>query len=247
VIDPVESLSQCSDRWHVGGLLPLDHHDLDAEVSCSNDLAIGGRPTAVLGDDDVDAIFLQEPVFVGGVERTASEDVAHMRKIEWRSDGIDAAYEIVVLRRLLEMKGFLPANCEKDVSGFGPECRHGVCHRKNERPAITRLPLPCRTPEGKRRNAGQLGGVNGIGGDARGKRVGGINQKVELIVTQKIGQTLCAAKAATARCNRLRHRFGGPAGQRQQHVAINTAFQPVRQLPGLGRSPEYQNAVSAHA
>ena len=79
-------------------------------------------------------------------------------------------------------------------------------------------------------------------GDAGGEGVGGVDQEVDLLVAQKGGKALDAAEAADAGVERLRRRFVGAAGQRQQCPDILAFLQPLGEARSLGGPAQDENA-----
>ena len=101
-------------RRHVRQGRPADHDHLDAKRPRRGDLAIGRLAAAVLGDDDIDAMVLEQRAFVRLAERPARQQIGRIGHRQRRLDRIDAADEIVMLRRGLEGGDLLPAERQED-------------------------------------------------------------------------------------------------------------------------------------
>ena len=100
MIEPGDRLFDRLDRGSIGRGRPAQHDNVDAERARRGDLAVGRGAAAVLGDDHIDAMLGQQRTIVGFAERAAAGDVADMRQRQRRIDRIDAADQIIVLRRI---------------------------------------------------------------------------------------------------------------------------------------------------
>ncbi len=246
MIDKAERVFDSLNRADIGRLLALDHDHCDTERAGGGDLAIGGGAAAVLGDDDVDLVLDQQLTFGGLLERTGRENVMRFGNVEPGCDGIDAADQVAVLRRTFEMKRLLSADGEEDTFRHGAKSADRVRDGANTRPAIARFLLPHGAAQSKKQNTGTACGDGGVVGDASGKGMGGIDQKIEISSLQKFGKSVAATEAAAAGRNGLHHRLGRASGQRKQAVAIGALSQRGGQLPRFGRAAKDQDAVFAH-
>lgn len=223
-----------------------DHHHLDAQHAGRLDLRIGGVTAAVLGDDNVDMMLLQQRTFAFPSERATIEDVVDIRQCQRRFDGIDTADEIGVLRRHFRMMRALPAGREEDAARGGAKRRNGSRNAFHLSPAITLMALPFGTAQSNGSNAGGISRKNGICRNPLGEGVGSVDQQVISTGLQEIGKRGSAAETTDANRNRLRGRFFGAAGKRQQNIAIITHRERLGQEARLAGAAEDQDAGSSH-
>lgn len=246
MIDKAERVFDSFDRADIVRLLALDHDHRDTERAGGRDLAIGGGAAAVLGDDDVDPVLDQQLTFGGLFEGAGRENVMRLGNVEPRCNGIDAADQIAVLWCAFEVESLLSADGEEDTFWHGAKSADRVRDGANTRPAIARFLLPHGAAQSKKQNTGTACGDGGVVGDASGKGMGGIDQKIEVSSLQKLGKSFAATEAAAAGRNGLHHRLGRAPGQRKQAVAIGALRERGRQLRRFGRAAKDQDAVFAH-
>lgn len=234
------------DRLDHRGRRARYHHHLDTEQAGCLDLRIGGRTAAILGDDDVNVVLPQQIAFTVQRERTTLEDVLDIIKHKRRFDGIDAANEVVMLRCGLRMMGTLPARRQEDMAGGGAERFDGSRNAPHVPPAIAGHAMPFGTAQSDRGDAGGLGRESGIGRNALGEGMRGVDQQTISAGLEEIGKCGSAAETTDANWNRLRGRFLGATGKRQQNIAIITRRQRLGQQPRLAGAAEDQDAGSSH-
>lgn len=234
------------DRLDRGRLSTRDHHHLDAEQAGCLDLRIGGDAAAVLGNDDIDMVLPQQSQFAFQRERTTIEDIIDIRKRKRRLDGVDTANEIVMLCCRFGIMRTLPARCQENMAGGGAKRLNGRRNAPHVPPMITRQALPFGTTQSDRAYAGGLGSMGGIGGDALGEGMRGVDQQIISAPVQEIGERRAAAETTDSNRNRLRSRFFGATGQRQNNVAIVARRERFGQQARLAGAAEDQNARSSH-
>ena len=246
MIDKAERVFDSLNRADIVRLLTFDHDHPDTERTGRSDLAVGCRPAAVLGDDDLDPVCDQKCALSGLLEGPGCENIAGIGCAELRRNGIDAADQIAVLRCAFEMEDLLSADGEENAFWGGIESLNRLSDGVNTGPAIAGFRFPHGAAQGKKRNWGAARRDDCIVRDARRKGMGGIDQKVETLGRQKIGKPVAATEAAAAGGNRLCHRLCRASGQRKQAVAIGALRQGSGQLPRFGRAAKDQDAVFAH-
>lgn len=246
MIDEAERVFDGVRRADLGRLLTLDHDHLDAPLPCGCDLAIGRRATAVLGDDHVDVVPLQQFALGLFLEGAGGEDVTGLGNIERRGDGIDAADDVAMLRRIVEMEGFLPSYRKEDAAGRCADRRNSLGNRGDTGPAVAGLLLPDGTAEREKGDAGRSRRNQRIVRNPRGKGMRRIDQEIKFFVRQESGESVTAAEATAANRDRLGHGLGRAPRQRQMQIPIVTLRQGSRQLPRFRRAAEDQDTVSAH-
>lgn len=221
---------------------PADHDHLDTERPRRRDLAIAGRPAAVLRDDGIDAVFPQQCELGLLRERPARQNVAHIGSRQRRFDRIDAADEIEMLRGSREGACLLPADAQEHAARRVSERSHRIRHIFRKRPAITFPLLPARTTQRQYRDTRLLRGLGRIGGNARGIRVRGVDQQIDPLFRQMSRQPLRAAEAADAYRHRLANGIFGTAGQRKRDIEFGQGRELFRCLPRFRRSAQNEDA-----
>ncbi len=203
-----------------GAACAAQQNDVDGERARRGDFAIGGVAAAVLGDDDVDRVLFHECAVVGFAERTACGDISYMGHWQRRIDRIDAADQIKVLWRVDERRELVAAERDKDAARLfanGAHCCGGVACLD---PAIAGNGGPRRPPQRHERHAGAACGGRGVVRNDVRIRMGGVDQGVDSLRNEIVGEARCAAKTADADWHGVRNRRRGAAGERQRHVEI---------------------------
>ena len=230
-------------RGHVRERRPLQHDHRNAEPVRRGKLCVSGRAAAVLADDPVDAMGAQKLQLAGFPKWPARNHVVRHRQRKWRLDPVDAADQVMVLRRRLERGHFLPSERQENPARLLAEDCHGLGRIVDHDPAISRPPLPGRAPERHDRNARRAGGRSGIGRDAGRKWMRGIDQNADIMPGQ-IGRQPCrAAEAAGADRDGLLRRPFSTSGKRQRDVEVAARRETPRELPGLAGAAEDEDAV----
>lgn len=246
MIDKAERVFDSLHRADIVRLLALDHDYRDTQRTGGCDLTIGGRAAAVLGDDDVDPVAGEKGALGGFLKGAGRQNVARIGYAELRQDGIDAADQILVLRRMFEMEDLLPANGEKDTFWRRAKRRNRLRNGTDAGPEIAGLLFPGEAAKRKKCNAGAACRNRRIVRDARRKGMGGVDQKVEIFRLQKTGKPVAATEAAAAARHRLSDGFRRSPGERQENVAVRAESQRGCQLPCFGRAAKDQDTVFAH-
>ncbi len=216
-----------------------------AEAACGGDLAVGGRATAVLGDNDVDGVREQQGAIIVLAERAASPEVSRVGHGERRVDGFDAANEISVLRSPGKRRNFLPAKREKHVLRLGPEVRYRILGALNLDPSVAGYRAPWRAPQGKHRRVGQRGGGDRVCGDLLRIRMRRIDQYTDLVLPQMARQPVDPSESAAAHRHGLGQGSRRAARERQGRGDVMASRETFSELPGLRRPSENQD-MSTH-
>src|SRR5262245_61633522 len=124
MIEPCKRVFDGLDRVYLRQEWPRRHDHRKAQPARGCDLAVRGRTAAVLCDYRLDAVCPEQRAVVDFREGTTPGHVDRMRDREWRVDWIDAAHEIVVLRRFHEGGQVLPAEREKNSTRRGAPGSH---------------------------------------------------------------------------------------------------------------------------
>lgn len=238
----LDSVDRLDDR----GRRARHHHHLDPEQAGCLDLRIGGGTAAILGDDDVDVVLPQQSAFTVQRERTPIKDIVDIIKRKRRFDGINAANEVVMLRRGFGMMRTLPARRQEDMAGEGAKRFDGSRNAPHLLPAIARPALPFGTAQSDGSNAGGLSRESRIGRNALGEGVRDVDQQIISSGLQEIGECGSAAETADTNRNRLYGRFFGASGKRQKNITIVPCRERLGQQPRLAAAAKDQDAGSSH-
>ena len=226
---------------------PLDQHDGQAENARGNDLALRGLAAGILADDHVDAVRAEQLHLILDGEGTAREKIVDIGRIQRRVDRIDAAHEIMVLRRGVEGLGLLPADGEKDAARRGAQRRHGPGDRGDARPAVALRLFPAEALQPQQGNAGRRARGAGIGGNLFREGVGRVDEKIDGLTVEIGRQPLYATETAAAHRHRLRRGIERAPGQRQGDGKIGPFGKPGRKVASFRGAAQYEDASLVHA
>jgi len=231
------------DTRHADALLgAAQHNDGQRERTRRGDLPIGRGTAAVFGDQDIDVMGHEQRAFVRFAKWPAAGDVRCVRHGERRLDGIDAAHEVVVLRRLDERRQFLAAESDKHASCRSSERAHGGRHVGDIDPAVACNGDPGRPLEREQPHTARGRSLRGIGRDHCGIRMRCIDQRVDPLPDQIVGKPLETTEPPYPHRHGLGCGFGGASGQRQRHLEVGARRKALAELPRLCRAAENENA-----
>lgn len=245
-MDKFERFIAIADRRYIGGLVALDHDHLDTELARRRDLAIGRGAATVLGDDEVDAMLLEQVDLVRFRERTAGKNCGDVGQGERRRYRVDAANDVLVMRGLLEVERLLPADRQENATRRPTERGHGLGHALDARPAVSAFKFPGGTAERKNRRSGCFRRRGGIVRNTGCEGMRRIDQQRDVLRLQEGGKPFCAPETADAGRQQLRARVGGAACERDGGIVARIGRKTLGKLPRLGRAAEDQNARSVH-
>ncbi len=201
--DAFERLATVADRRNVGRLSALDHHHLDPELSRRRYLAKGGRAAAVLGNDGVDPVAFEQFRFIPLGKRAGGENGGSIGQVERRRYRVDAAYDVAVLRRFLEMEGLLPADREEDTARRLSKGGDRLGDTVDASPAITGAGLPGGAAEREDWRTRYSSRSGGVLRDPRSEGVRRVYEEGDALVQQECGESLrpprsrlCVSEAA---------------------------------------------------
>ncbi len=115
---------------------------------------------------------------------------------------------------------FLAPDGEEHAFWAGAERQHCVLHGGDNGPAVAGLRRPWRAAQGDEGDGGCGCGCGGVGADAGGERMCGIDQAIGVGFLQVTHQTRGAAETADAVGNWGQARRAGATGQRQGWTQI---------------------------
>ena len=209
------------------------------------DLAVCALAAAVLGDQRIDAVALEQRAVVGLAEGPARGDVDRVRHGERRVHRIDAAHEIGMLGRGGEGLNLFPPQAKEDAPRRFPKGFYRVLDGVHLDPKIALNPAPGRAPQRKQRHAGVARGLRRIGRDDPGVRVRHIDQRIDPIIAKIIGKPCGAAEAPDPDRDRLRQWLRCAAGKGERHGKFVAPGERPGEQPGLGRAAKDEDALDA--
>ena len=219
------------------------HDHRQAQCVRGGDLAVRRTATAVLRDENVDALLSEQHLLIGLGERSASGYVTGARYGERRIDGIDAADEVMVLRCAGKRRKLLAAEREKDPSRCRSEGGYRLHHIGDLGPAVAGDLTPGRPAQGDKRNPHLRNRTDGVRGDVCCIRMRCIDQRIDPLRPQIIGKALDAAKSPDPHRNGLRDRRYGPAGKRENDCELRTSGEVLGQPPRFRCAAENKDAL----
>jgi len=246
-----EALQPCEHRVDAGDGLDLrarragDHDHLDAKGAGRRDLAIGRRAAAVLRQDGVDVVVGQQGVLVGGAEGAARLDIARMGHGEPGLDRINAAHEVMVLRRRLQRMDLIAPERHQHAAWALAELGDRVGNIGGLCPDVAGLAFPGGTKQGDKRHAGHARGLRGIARDVGGEGVSGVDQRVDAFRGEVCGHSRGTAKAAGACGDAHIERVARAAGKRQAEGEAAARGQRGAEFAGLAGAAQYEHAWQA--
>ena len=182
-------------------------------------------------------VFEQGAVrFLG--ERPACREIARLRHVERRVDGIDAAHEIDMLRCRRERREFLAAERQEYAPRRFAERLNGVLDCRDFGPVSPACFFQAGRRSASNGTLGDLGGACGVGGNDGRIRMRRVDQRSDVFGAKIGGEALSAAEAAAPDRHGLRQRLGRAAGERQRHGEIGAPRQFLRERPRFGRAAE---------
>jgi len=242
MIEPRNCLLYSPDGRHLRQGRVAQQDDGNAERSRRRDLAIGRGPAAVLGDDHVDGMGDQQCAIVGLAERATTGDIGCVRYRKRRIDGLDAAHEIMMLRRSREDSDLAPAECEEDLPRRLAERVHCPRDIGNFDPTVAGQRRPWGAPEREQGHASGCRGGGGVRGDDCGVGVRRVDESVDVLVGEVTCKAFDSAEAADPHRYGLRGRRRGAPGERDGYGKIGASGETLRQAPRFRSAAENEDA-----
>lgn len=224
MIKPGNSLIHTFDGRCLRQRGPPQHHNRQAERARCRDLAVARPSAAVFGDDHINLMLREQRAFVALFKRTPAGNVYRMWDCERRIDGIDAADEIVVVRRAHKGREFVSAERHKDPARR-PTNRSGrFGHIGGSDPVIAWNANPWWAVQRQQRNIHALCSPRRIDRDDRGVGMRGIDQYGDALPQQVVSKALGTAKSADPHRDGLRRGRPCAPGKRegQGHVGARS-------------------------
>ena len=147
-----------------------------------------------------------------------------------------------MLRRAGERLQFVAAERDKDAAAFLPDGAHRRFGVVRLDPAIARDGGPRRPAQRHERHGGLARGGNRVFRNDRRIGMGGVDQGVDVLGDEIIGQARGAAKPADANRHGVWNRRGRAAGERQRHVETAALGEPFAQRARFRCAAENKDA-----
>ena len=238
MVNPGDRLGHGFNGGHCGRRRPRDHDHLEPEVAGGRDFAVGRRPAAVFGDHGIDAVRAEQGAVIGFAKWAAGAHVGRARDPQRRNHRIDAAHQVVVLRRPLKGCKVLAAERQEDTTRRAPRRRHGGIPIGNVEPTITVDRMPWRPLEREQRNRRGSGGLGRMRRDPYRERMGGVEQCIDPLRAQIGRKPGSPAESTDAKRHRLCGRTSGAPGERDRHGKIGASRQAFAKLAGFTGAAE---------
>lgn len=174
----------------------LDHDHGDVQVPGGLEFRGGHRAAAVLGDQEADAVVPHQPRFALERVGAAARDQGHARR--HRAVGrVDRADEEAVRAVGGEHGQVAAARGEEHALAPPVADSRGRLRDVGDR-APGRVGVPLRAAQHQARDPGQFRGPGGVGGDAAGERVRGVDEVRDALLADERREALGAAESADA-------------------------------------------------
>ena len=230
---------------YVGTQRRLNDHHRQIQFTRGDELRSRGTAAGILRDDDVDPLASHQFALGFELEGTAIEQnfvIGQFRKVTWVIYGAD---EIVVLRGAGEVIEPETTGGQQDAPWCVAQCHRGFVEICDVDPTVSRLTKPGRANVGDDRNGGLSGGRGGVVADPSGKRMGGIHEGVDAMVTQPGRQAGDPAEATDARRDGLSRGIGGATGERKRRIDVRTIGERASEPARFRRATENKNSHRA--
>jgi len=230
------------DRGRIGKRRPAQHDHLDSERARRRDLAIARGAAAVLGDDGIDSMQAHKRAVIRLAEWTARGHIGRACQQQGRLDRIDAADQIKVLQRVGQWVEFAAAERDKDPAR--PICKRA--HRRADighfLPAIAGDCMPRRPAQGNEGHGGLPRRRAGICRNDVGIGMRGVDQRVDFLGNEIVGEARHTTKATAAQARRLRRGEFGTTGKRHDNFEFAVLGEALGQFPRFRRPAENEDA-----
>jgi precorrin-6A synthase len=235
-VSPAERLGDGGDARHGGTRRALDDDDRQAALARGVEFGLRERSAAVLGDDEVDAVAVDERQLARERVGAAAEQqlvVARQR----RAGRVDAAHEEPHAADGGEGGEPLTPGGEQGAAAEPRGERRRGGEATDAVPVVAGARRPAGAREAQQRDAGGRAGAGGGGGDALGERVGGVDDRADAVLAQPSRERLRAAEAPDADLAGGQARTGDAPRQGGDHAGAE-GVERGGQLAGLGGAAE---------
>jgi hypothetical protein len=226
---------------------PFDQHDGQATKSRCGDFGVGCGTPAVLGDDHIDLVIVDEAEFTTLVEGTAAGDIMNRIERERWLDRIDASNQIDMMWCRLEGANLISTECQKDPARLGPQRVDSRVNGLYADPNIAFQLAPSRPAYGDDGDIRGTGSCGRIRRNPRGIGMRRIDDQVYFLVVEECSESRRAAEAADTGRDGLLRRTAGTAGERQDQIEIGAAGKKTGKFARLGRAAQNKDACHGAA
>ena len=242
MIEPHRRVLDSLDGRNVGQRRAAQQDDREAEHARRCHLAVRRSAAAILGDNKVDRMGGQQCPIGGFGEWSTTGYVECVRHRERRIDRLDAAYEIMMLRRPREGCDFGLAEREEDTARLFADRLYRGCGIGNLNPTVAGARRPWRPAEREQRDARRCRRLGRVRRDDCGVRMRGIDEHVDAFGCEILAKALRATESADPYRHGMRGGCRGAAGERDRYRHIVAFGQTLRQAPRLRRAAENEDA-----
>jgi len=224
-----------------------DQDHVNAQRTGRDDLPIAGGAPAILCDDDLDAMLLQQRLLSCRLERSALRQVIRIGNRKPRLDGINAANEIVVVGCGFKRQKFLSTEGQKYPPRFFAQQLDRLSDAAHLGPSIIRLALPRRTAERDHRDACPLRRFRRICRYSSGIGMRRVDQDGDLLLPKILRETLRPAEATNSNGNGVLDWSSGATSKRELDSITRIARKAASKPPGFPRTAQNEDGVSQSA
>lgn len=241
MIHPVQHRIDAARHRPIGNFGTIDQNHRKPERTRGIELGARALAAGILGDDEIDAMFLEQLAIADFGERTAFNNGLRIRKRQRVRRRIDQAQQVEMFGPHRERLQVLSADGEKDTRRRYGQSLDGTRHIRDQDPAVFRTWRPGRTLVGTKRDTFSRAGHDGMCAHLRGKRMRRIQHMSDPLGAKIVSQTFDAAEAADAHRQRLFGQRMRSAGVRED--GIGTARSECGgQSAGFRRAAEKKDA-----
>ena len=242
MIEPHDRVVYRPDRGRHGYRRTAQHDDRDTERTGGGDLAVARRAAAVLGDNDIDGMIEEQRAVIPFAERAAPPHIGRVRQQQGRIDRIDAADQIIVLRRRYEWRKPVAPKRDKDAARPFSQYADRLAGIGRLVPAVATNGEPWRPAQRDEGNAGCAGGGGGVYRYDPRIRMRCVDHRIDPLFDEIMRKPGGAAETAAADRHWQQHRRSGPAGERQYDLKIGALGQALGQAARFGGAAEDKDA-----
>jgi hypothetical protein len=162
---------------------------------------------------------------------------------ERRRHRINAADQIMMLRRLAERRELLATERQEHAARCFAQGPHGLLRVTDFSPAIALLCDPRRATQGHQAHVDQLHRARCMVGHAGRVRMRGIDQHIDALGSEILGEPLAATETTDPDRHALRRRCRGTARKRERHRDVVADRELLGKLTRLGRTTEDKDTL----
>lgn len=219
-----------------------DHHDRDLQLPRRMDLGVCRLTARVLADDNVNTLRPHERQLIVETKWSAAQDHLGTRRQTTLLRRVDGTDEVAMLGRRPEGRDLGSPNGEKHSTRLGSKRCHRSVRVCDLAPIITCRGHPGRALQAQQRKVQRVGGDNSIRRNARGVRMGCVDNCFDLLAAHPVDEPLCAPKTPDARGAGGQQRRLGASRQRVGRREPPVARQGLSQRVTLRCASEYEDA-----